>query len=207
MTHRQRIVAFIWRHSFGIRAALAGICLVGAVGAWSSAGEPVVLTRVSVAARDIPAGAVLSASDVAEGQDSLGLTTPAADRLVGEIVRGPVARGEPITESRITPGRTVATPRGTVVFPLTLADQRIADLLGAGDHVNVLVTPDSLQDDARGSQTIDDVEVLTVPHQDGGLARPSLGNSGAVVLLAVSDQQADQLAGIRRSDHVTVAIR
>jgi len=206
MTIWQKLSAFIWRHSRVIRLCLAAGCAIAAIASFSNASEPPKLSEVVVAARDIEAGATLAEADLALAQDSLGLTTPQRQTLLGETVRGPVVAGEPVTESRLTPGRSLAPPPGSVVFPLTLEDERIAELLTAGDRVDVLVTPDSLNEDATGL-TVSDVEVLTVPLPAGDSLRPTLGRSGAVVLLAVDTDAAADLAQIRRSDHVTVTIR
>jgi hypothetical protein len=101
------------------------------------------------------------------------------------------------------PGRSLRPPEGTVVFPLTVADDRIAALLSAGDRVDILVAPDSTRDEPpRVAAT--DVEVLAVPAEDGGPVSP---RSGAVILLALDESDATELAGLRRSDSVTVAIR
>ncbi|MFN8125518.1 MAG: hypothetical protein U0R64_03280 [Candidatus Nanopelagicales bacterium] len=129
----------------------------------------------------------------------------APDAAVGSVARGPLAAGEPVTGSRLVPGGVVSPPPGTVVYPLTLADERIAALLNSGDRVDVLVTPDTLHDGSPRTIATD-VEVLGVPDTDTGAFAGA--DSGAVVLLAVPDGDAPtQLAGIRRSDHVSVAIR
>jgi Flp pilus assembly protein CpaB len=159
---------------------------------------------VTVAARPIASGAVLTADDLTVQDWPVVLDSPAPAMAVGSVVRGPVAAGEPITRTRLVPGGGVAPPAGTVVVPLTLGDDRVASLLQSGDRVDVLVTPDSLHEgDPRTAAT--DVEVLGVPAVDtGAFAGPE---SGAVVLLAVPAGVAGDLAAIRRSDHVTVAIR
>jgi Flp pilus assembly protein CpaB len=161
---------------------------------------------VTVAARDIASGSTLTAADLTTATATLPLATPPIDQLVGEVVRGPLTPGEPVTITRITPGRQVDPEPGTVVFPLTLADERIAALLQSGDRVDVLVTPDALHE-GEPRQVAADVEILTVAADDPGGFQAASPQSGSVVLLALPEEEAPELAAIRRSDHVSVAIR
>ncbi len=205
MASVQRTSSFLWRHSTALRAGAAAVLLLVALGSWAGAEHPADLRPVVVAARDIPSGGVIAEDDLATAQDSLGLSTPAASELVGESVRGPVAAGEPLTASRLTPGRSVPTGAGTVVFPLALADTRIADLLVAGDRVDVIVTPDSLHE-GKPRTAAGGVEVLTVTAPADSGPGSALARSGSMVLLQVTAEQARGLAAIRGSDHVSVAI-
>lgn len=161
---------------------------------------------ITVATHDIPSGATLTGADLTTVTAMLPVGTPGVAELVGEVVRGPLVAGEPVTQGRVVPGGRVAPPPDSLVFPLTLADERIAALLQSGDRVDVLVTPDALHE-GQPRVLAEQVEVLGVPvTPDGGFGAAS-PQSGAVVLLAVPQQTAAQLAAIRRSDHVSVAIR
>jgi pilus assembly protein CpaB len=212
MARVQRTTSVIFRHGTTIRLiAAACLLLVGAV-SWLGA-DPATTTRpVVVAARDIPAGTTLVATDLATGQDSLGLESIESDTLVGETVRGPIAEGEPITPSRLTPGRSLAVKPGRVVFPLPLPDDGIAGMLVAGDIVDVVVAAERLtgltdnEDDQDAVWTAAaGVEVLTVtvPNSDDVLAP---GSSDSAVLLDVTTEQASELAAIRRSDRVSLTL-
>jgi Flp pilus assembly protein CpaB len=205
MAKVRRTSSFVWRHATALRASAAGLLVLTAVGSCAGAEPQVELREVVVASRDIPSGSRLAPEDLAVAEDSLGLLTPSAQDLAGETARGPISAGEPITASRLTPGRSVSAAPGTVVFPLTLPDERIAGLLMAGDRVDVIVTPDSLHG-GEAASAAEDVEVLTVtaPPDDG--PGSALSQAGSVVLLAVTPEQAAALAGIRRSDRVSVAI-
>ncbi len=206
MDARRRIAALGWRYGRIARWGLAGLCVVAAVitaGRQSAAPAPHTLT---VAARAIDSGAVLGAQDLTTVTATLPVATvPAAD-LVGEVARGPLERGEPLTAGRIVPGGRVSPPAGSVVFPLTLADERIAALLQSGDRVDVLVTPDALHE-GRPRLVASDIEVLAVPVSQGSGFGPAAPQSGSVVLLGLPQEAAPELAAIRRSDHVSVAIR
>ncbi|MAT60632.1 MAG: hypothetical protein CMH41_03070 [Micrococcales bacterium] len=205
MTDVKRTTSFIWRHATLIRAVMAGLLLIVGVLSWASSHPAPQTSEIVIASRDIPSGSVLANEDLAIGHDSLGLATLNRSDLVGEIVRGPIKSGEPVTPSRITPGRSLQVVPGRVVFPLALSDERLAALLVAGDVVNVIVTPGDLSD-GEVRTLARQVEVLTVSGQttvSSGLTSPG---SGAVVLLDVSDIQAADLSQIQRSDRVSVTI-
>jgi len=102
------------------------------------AGEPVV-----VAAREVPAGAVLAPADLAvvRRPPSLLPSGAVADRsaAVGRTVGSGLRPGEPLTDARLVgPGLLVGRPLGDVAAPVRIADGEAAALLRAGDRVDVL---------------------------------------------------------------------
>lgn len=193
-----------WRYGRKVRVAVAGLLVLVAVLTWPPRAADTA-HPVTVAARDVPSGAHLTADDLTVSTSSLSLDTPSPEQALGEIVRGPIAAGEPVTRTRLAPGRGVEPDEGTVVLPLVIADERIGALLQSGDRVDVLVAPDALHE-GEPEVLARQVQVLAVPQDE---ARSALGGSqsGAVVLLSVPEEDAEALAGIRRSDHVTLAIR
>jgi len=200
------VAAWGWRYGRPVRWAAAGLCLLLAVSSWLQAPAQPATQQITIAAHDVASGSTLTAADLTTASATLPVATPSIGHLVGEVVRGPLAAGEPVTAGRITPGRQVDPEPGSVVFPLTLADERIAALLQSGDRVDVLVTPDALHEgDPR--LVAADVEVLTVAADDPGGFGAASPQSGSVVLLALPEDEAPELAAIRRSDHVSVAIR
>lgn len=168
--------------------------------------EAVPSQAVTVAARAVAAGSRLRVEDLTTVTATLAVGTPRPAELVGEVTRGPLLAGEPVTTSRIAPGGSVDPPVGTVVFPLALADERVAALLQSGDRVDVLVTPDALHE-GEPRTVVTDVEVLAVPTSEGSALGPASPQAGALVLLGLPEDLAPELAAIRRSDHVSVAIR
>ena len=212
MARVQRSTSIIFRHGTTIRVIAAAFLLVVGVASWLGS-EPATATKpVAVAARDIPSGTSLTAADVTVGQDSLGLDSAEPEMLIGEIVRGPIAEGEPITPSRLTPGRSLTVKPGRMVFPLPLPDDGMASMLVAGDVVDVVVASERLAGLAsEGTEqksvwtAAAGVEVLTVtvPDSDEVLTP---GNSDSAVLLDVTSEQAGELAAIRRSDRVSLTL-
>ncbi len=131
-----------------LRLVLAGLCLVLAAAsataarpapaAGGRADEPVV-----VAARDLPAGRLLTAGDVTRVRWPVGVRPPGAATAVGTFVgrrlTAPISRREPLTPTRLL-GRDLTTglPAGTVAVPVTVAGARPAQLLHAGDRVELV---------------------------------------------------------------------
>lgn len=200
------MAALAWRYGRICRWAVAGLCVAAAaLSAGRNSGTPAP-QEITVAARPVVSGAQLQVQDLTTVTATLPVATAPIPDLIGEIARGPLEPGEPVTTGRIVPGGRVDPPAGTVVFPLTLADERIAALLQSGDRVDVLVTPDSLHE-GQPRLVASDIEVLAVAASQGSGFGPASPQSGSVVLLGLPEESAADLAAIRRSDHVSVAIR
>lgn len=206
MPSRRRLSALAWRYGNRLRWLLVGLCL--ALAAASAASAPGVAEQrsITVAARAVSSGATIEPADLAATTATLPVATLAVEELVGEVARGPLEAGEPITASRIVPGGAIPPPDGRLVFPLPLSDQRIAALLHSGDRIDVLVTPDALHE-GEPRLVARDVEVLAVTGQEESAFGPASTTTGAVVLVAVAEAEATALAAIRGGDHVSVTIR
>ena len=211
MLSTERVSALWWRHATAIRWAVATVLL-------TLAGISTVLDedspptqRATIAAIDITSGAIIKSSDLTTATDTLGLATLPVDRASGEIARGPIAAGEPITASRLSPGRSVDLPPDEVAFPLVLPDAHMSDLLVSGDHIDVFATrgPNEAAEtaaDPAARVVATDVEVLAVPDSDErdiGMNR----DADTVVLVAASPAQAIALAGMKRAGSISIAIK
>jgi Flp pilus assembly protein CpaB len=161
---------------------------------------------VVVATTDLSAGAVLTPADLRL------VTLPAttapdgvvADtgRLTGEVLAGPLRRGEPVTDVRIVgPGLWSRVPSGQVAAPVRLADLAVAALLRPGDRVDVLATPA----DAGAAEVLAaGALVLSAPAVVPGPA--GAGGDGGLLVLAVSAETAARLAGSATSSTLTVTL-
>jgi pilus assembly protein CpaB len=103
---------------------------------------PAPTTAIVAAARDLPAGAVLTATDLRTvalppGAVPAGATTDVA-ALVGGQLSGPLRRGEPLTDVRLTDGVLSRPAVGLVSAPVRLADSQAAQLLQPGQRIDVL---------------------------------------------------------------------
>jgi Flp pilus assembly protein CpaB len=103
-------------------------------------------TPVVVAAGTLPVGHVLARSDLRAVAWPSSLRPASAqsdpDGLVGRRLSGPLARGEPVTTTRLL-GRDLAAglPAGLVAAAVPVADGHAVDLVHPGDHVDVIATP------------------------------------------------------------------
>jgi len=162
------------------RLALAGICLLlagsSALSAHAQAQTARAVVPVVVAVRTLPAGRVLARSDLAVVSWPKALRPLGArarrTQVIGRRLSGPMARNEAVTTARLL-GRdaTSGLPAGTTAVPVTIADQRLGDIVHAGDRVDLLAagTSDALDSSAGGDAPSDAgdpvalaVRVLTV---------------------------------------------
>jgi pilus assembly protein CpaB len=140
LTRTARAWRLVRRHrrlvAAGLLAVAAGLT-VEAVEAEAPSGVP-----VTVAARDLPAGQVLSASDLTSvvlAEAAVPDGTLAAPQLDGRALASPARRGEPLTDARLAGrGQLVATPPGTVAVPVPVSDPTTLSMLGRGDAVRVI---------------------------------------------------------------------
>jgi pilus assembly protein CpaB len=146
---------------------------------------------VTVAAADLPPGAVLTAADLSLARFPAGLVPagvaaePAA--LIGRVLAGGLRAGEPVTDVRLVgAGLTALLPDGQVAAPVRLADLGVAALVRAGDRVDVLAT---LPDAATADVVADAALVLATPggqEPDGGLLLLAVDGATAARLAATS---------------------
>jgi Flp pilus assembly protein CpaB len=154
---------------------------------------------VTVSARDLPAGTVLTAGDVevvGYPPDAVPAGT-AADPglLLRRVLAGGVRTGEPITDARLVgAGLTALLPEGQVAAPVRLADLAVAGLVRTGDRVDVLATAP----DATAAEIV----------AGGALVLAATGadeESGAgLLLIAVEGETAARLAAAATTATLTV---
>jgi Flp pilus assembly protein CpaB len=155
---------------------------------------------VTVAARDLPIGAVLQPGDLraAVSRDPPdGALDPAAS-LDGRVLAAPIRRGEVLTDVRLDHGAPDPGP-GRAVVPVAPADPAVLSVLQPGARVAVL----RLGTDPTGAGDSGDAVGTTVPLTDDALVlrldTPAADGSGgpgrddpaATVLLAVPEPVAD----------------
>lgn len=151
------------------RVLLASGLAAGAVAAGLTAVAPPPEPRVEVltAARDLPAGAVLTPEDlvVASVPGALlpagALSGPAG--AVGRLVAGPVRRGETMTDVRLL-GAGLLPAGGEaseVAVPVRVAEPAAAALVEAGDRIDVLAA--APEGGPTAAVVASGVRVLSVP--------------------------------------------
>ncbi|GAB7100967.1 hypothetical protein JCM3263A_24420 [Thermobifida fusca] len=152
------------------------------------------LTDADTVARSIPA-AVVPDGALAPG-----------DPVAGRALRSPVRAGEILTEVRLADPPAAGYGADLVAAPVRLADPGAAALLRPGSRIDVLAAAgDPPVVDYPGPDTarriVRDRPVITVVAEDD--AAHSLGT---LIVLAVTDEEAQALAG-HAADRLSIAIR
>ncbi len=211
------------RNRPGLRRWLsAGLAAAAvAVGLRVLAPEPPGGIPVLVAARDVPAGATLSAGDVRRVRWATSAVPAAAVReadVSGEVVASALSAGELLTTTRLLgPGLLAGRDGDEVAAPVRLADAQVAALLRPGARVDVLAAVDG----DRAARTVArGATVLAGPAaagSSGGLLSGAGDASGAIdaagsgggglVLLAVDAGTAVDLAQAAARGVLSVVLR
>jgi pilus assembly protein CpaB len=203
-----------------LRAALIAIVLALVVS--RLAPKPAATTAIVTAARDLPAGEVLTVADL-HTVDVPPATIPAGvatdvDAVVGSQLSGPLRRNEPLTDVRINDGVLRRPAPGLVSAPVRLADSQAALLLRPGQRIDVLAAS---TDTGGGSVTVPvagaativaaDVMVVAIPSvsetpEAASSATGDVGVEGTLVVLATSVIQARQLAQAQVSSRLSAVV-
>jgi pilus assembly protein CpaB len=181
-------------------AALAAWLVVQAATA-----PPPPTVPVWTAARDLPSGTVLHDDDLARTPFVPGSVPASAVRSLG-AVRGrtlatPLGAGEPITTAHLTGTERLAGFPGRSAVAVRIPDADVVSLLTPGQRV-ALVASDP-QGGSPPERIVEDAAVLAVPRSPStGPAAGAL--TGRLVVFAVPDDQADELASAGTSRYLSV---
>lgn len=177
-------------------------------------GDDYATTTVVTAARDLPVGTVLAASDVALVRPPeaavAGRAFERPDLLVGQQLAAPLDRGSPIPVTALVgDGMLTGTPPGTVAVPLRPADPGIVQLLVPGQLVDVVLTTGNGFDAPPGSTVLArSVAVLWTDSGAGGTGGtwPGAGGEEGLVVVAAGTDEAAALAGSSSSGDVHLVL-
>lgn len=194
------------RHRRLLSGLAAGVAVLAALQVLRPA--PPETVTVWAAARDLPAGTVLTTDDLTRVAWRPG-TVPehVVPDPVGETVAAPVRRGEPVTDVRLVgPGLVAAWP-GAVALPVRVPDPGVVALLEVGDRVD-LYAADPVG--AAGATLLGaGLPVIALP---GDAGAPAGGGAltgappGRLVLLAVQPETAAEVAGHAARSTLSVTI-
>lgn len=180
-------------------AALAVWIVVQAASA-----PPPATESVWTAARDLPSGTVLSPDDLTRTGFSPGSVPPAAVRslaaVIGRTLATPLGTGEPITVSHLTGSERLAGYPGRAAVAVRIPDADVVALLTPGQRVTLVATDP--QGGREPERIVEDAAVLAVP-KDSADAGPST-LTGRLVVFAVPDEKADELASAGTSRYLSV---
>jgi Flp pilus assembly protein CpaB len=175
--------------------------LAVAVGLHAATAPPPPDVPVLVAARDLPAGAVVADADLRHVGFAPGsVPTGLADDPAGRTLAGPLRAGEPLTDVRLVgPALTDGYP-GLVAVPVRLPDAGMAGLLRAGDRIDLV----SADPQARSAETVAaDVPVLALP--DTPTEAGATGLTGRLVVVGAHPRDVARIADASVRTFVTIA--
>ncbi|MGW5227746.1 SAF domain-containing protein [Nocardia niigatensis] len=163
-------------------------------------------TQVLVAARDLPPGQVLGDADVRVAARETA-TLPAGTvretaRLRGATLAGALAAGEIVTEVRVVGPRLAAVAAGSAdarIVPIRLADNAVAEILRAGDRVDVVAGEDSGGGGRPARLLAADATVVLVSGTEN-----SRGRTDRIVLVALDARRAAAVAAASLRTALTV---
>jgi Flp pilus assembly protein CpaB len=194
------------------RRKLAVLAAMGAAAAGITAAtpEPPPSTTVVVAARQLSGGERLTAEDVATREiptavlPADALTEAAA--VIGRTLVAPLSRGSVLTSISLL-GARPEVGDGLVIAPLRIADAAVVGLLRVGDRVDVVATD---PETGRSAEVVaEQVRVVTIPKaaEDGSALDPGTGAPPTLVLVAVTVDQATQLADAAAGSQISLLLR
>ena len=208
-------------------ATAAAVVLAAVLTIGRLAPKPPPTSAVVAAARDLPAGEVLTVGDLRivalpPATVPAGAAIDVAD-VVGGQLSGPLRRGEVLTDVRLDDGPLGRPTPGLVSAPVRLADSQAAALLRAGQHIDVLAASTAV--DAGGAAAAggagavgrdagaaivvaSDVLVVAIPvaQTSGSASVTDVGVEGALVVLATTAAQARELAQAQVSARLSAVV-
>ena len=196
---RRRLRRAVLRHRRLLAALLTAVAV--AAGLHTVAAPPPSTVTVSVAARDLPAGAVLRADDLVAADFAPGsVPDDLAGDAVGRTLAAPLRRGEPVTVVRLVgPLLTDGSP-GLVATPVRLPDGGMVALLEVGDRVDLLAA-DPRAGDAE--VVASGLPVLAIPDETEAEGVTASGLPGRLVVVGAAADEVPRIAAAAVRTFVT----
>lgn len=196
----QRLFTWLGRNR---RLAIALLlCLAAGITVHQLTPPPADTVSVVAAARDLPAGTALSATDLTAVKIPPGMLTGGSLRnasdAAGKQLAAPLRRGQLLTDSQLLgPGLLAGTPPGSAAVPLRMADPSSIQLVSPGQLVNVVLTGANGYDQQSPSEVLaSSVPVLWTSGQGGKTGQwLGAGETDGLIVVAAAPEQAARLAG------------
>lgn len=187
------------------RRPIAVLLAAGAVAATlhTLAPPPPASTGMRVAARDLPAGHLLTDGDLVDARVPPGVVPEGAvGDPEGRVLAAPLRAGEAVTDVRLVgPDLASAQPAGTVALPVRLSDAGQAALLTVGDRITLVATDPQA---GTAEQLADEALVLAVPDArhagDGALP-------GRLVVVGLAQEDVYEVTSASVAAYVTYTWR
>lgn len=158
---------------------------------------------VVVAAHDLSGGTTIGADDVRISRLPPGLAPrgvfAATNAVLGSTVAAPMRAGEALTDRRLLGKSLVAGyAPGLVAAPVRIQDPDVVTLLHAGDSIDVYAASSQA---GPATRIASGVRVVMLPRAADD------GQSGALVVLAVTPDDAAQIAAASATAPLSVTLR
>lgn len=203
------------RRKLAVLAAV--IAVVAGVNAATPTSPPT--SPVVVLAHDLAGGVRIRAGDLTVVSWPLGVapeevvTDPQA--VVGRTLVAPLTRGSALTELSVLTPRSAASPPGSVIVAVKLADPTLVQLLSVGDRVDVLVAavdPSGGEPDPPTGAVVvaSGALLVTVPAptgDSGPIGSGSGPSESTVILVNVDARTAVRLTQAAATGPLTVVLR
>ena len=205
-----------------IGIGLAILAFAGSLAFWASTSDS---RAVVVAARDLPAGATLAASDLGvarvrmdEPLYAAAVPADALDSLVGQQLTQPLYADQVLARAQLLsdPRPTIGSDQMALTIPVN-ASTAAGGQLQPGDSVRVLATTNKGKPDAQTSVVLDRALVYDVGHDQSAVISAGTSSSDSAtrtvsrgpissVTLVVSPDQAVALAQARWNGDLDVGL-
>jgi Flp pilus assembly protein CpaB len=182
-----------------LAAVLAAVAVAAALQATARPAPATV--AVTVAARDLPVGAVVAPEDLATAAWTPDSAPADLPDPVGRVLAAPVRAGEPVTDVRLVgPGLTEGRPDLAAV-PVRLPDAGMAALLEVGDEIDLLAA-----DPRSGGADVvaAGVPVLALPVDDDAAVGGN-GLTGRLVVVGAATTEVTAVADAATRSFLTFA--
>jgi Flp pilus assembly protein CpaB len=197
-----------WSHTvLARRIAAAALVVLAGVAAWRPDPDDD-RAQVVVAAHDLPPGAALTADDV-RLEKRLRPSIPDGsqsdlDAIVGSTLAGPARRGEVLTDVRLLGRRLAESAAGpdARIVPVHPADDALADLVRAGDVVDVVAGSDTGAQPKPSAPRVIATDAIVVSVS----AKPKAATSDRVILVALPEASANAVACAALAQTVTLTL-
>lgn len=178
------------------------LCFAAAITVHRLTPPPADTVPAFAAARDLPAGAALASTDLAEVQVPAAMVPAGSVQVdadaAGKQLAAPLRKGQLLTDAQLVgPGLLAGTPPGSAAVPLRMADPSSIQLVSPGQLVNVVLTGGNGYDQQATSETLASAVPVLWTSGQGGKAGPWLGagETDGLIVVAADASQAARLAG------------
>lgn len=178
------------------------LCAAAAITVQQLTPAPAASVAALAAARDLPAGAALSAADLAMVQVPSGVLPEgvigSTGAAAGRQLAAPLRKGQLLTDAQLLgPGLLAGTPPGSAAVPLRMADPSSIQLVSPGQLVNIVLTNGNGFDQQQPSEVLASAVPVLWTAAKGGQGGQWLGTTetDGLMVVAASAEQAARLAG------------